>query len=283
MGTMQANVRKYQSFSSLASALVEEPGRASTVTRAPNWVRDVVAYAPAGLVVPAAVAVALLVTGRGPRRLAPMLRPGLAVGLGCGALLALARWQFGRLFSETPRFEVERRIGNLEIRRYAPRVQAETNVPTVDWEVALSEGFARLARYISGKNTRRRITTASTGVNAANEPAKEKIAMAVPVTSSRNLAGQKIAFMMPQGRGHGSLPLPDDPRVVIHVVPAQRVAVLRFRGPHDAETAKKKQEELVGMVSDAGLTPLGEPLWAGYDAPSTLPLLRRVEVWLPIA
>ena len=68
--------------------------------------------------------------------------------------------------TEEPSFTVERRIGNVEIRRYGARVAAQTTIDA-DEEKARNEGFRRLAGYIFGGNTD-----------------KTKIAMTAPVVGS---------------------------------------------------------------------------------------------------
>jgi hypothetical protein len=60
------------------------------------------------------------------------------------------------------------------------------------------------------------------------------------------------------------------------------VAVLRYRGRHDAETMASRSLELLVALRRAGLRYRGNPQFAGYDAPSTLPLLRRNEVWVEL-
>ena len=54
--------------------------------------------------------------------------------------------------TEEPRFEVSAQQGAVEIRRYAPRLAAETTVAAATEEAARSEGFRRLAGYIFGGN-----------------------------------------------------------------------------------------------------------------------------------
>ena len=67
-----------------------------------------------------------------------------------GSLLLSACSAFGiRSGTEEPRHSVVERLDNVEIRRYAPRLAAETVVPG-DAFNARGEGFRRLAGYIFG-------------------------------------------------------------------------------------------------------------------------------------
>ena len=185
---------------------------------------------------------------------------GLA-GLGGVAVVALARWQLQRLFASEPDYEVEARRGDLEVRRYGRIQTAHTTVGEA-WEPALEEGFRRLARFILGDNA-----------------AHSRIAMATPVTAARDESGYRMSFVMPEGV---LLPRPDDARIAFAEIPARRVAVVRFSGRHDSASIEAKKRALVASAEEAGYVPRGEPSFAEYDPPSTLPALRRNELWLEI-
>jgi hypothetical protein len=127
---------------------------------------------------------------------------GLAMAaLGAATVLAIGGWQLQRLWTEKPRYDVERRFGPLEIRRYAPRVVAETEVETADFEVALREGFRRLARYIFGDNERAQTVETGSPVEAAptldDDADREDLAEAEPHPARRvdrdDLAGHLFA------------------------------------------------------------------------------------------
>jgi hypothetical protein len=203
----------------------------------------------------------------------------LSVAALLGGAALLARWQLERLFLETPDYALVGRTKGLEIREYEPRVVAETIVwDALDWDTARSEGFARLADYIFGNNTR-----ASQHWARGERPDGERLPMTAPVTTRASAHGYVVTFGMPKGRRLSDLPTPNDPSIVLRTHGGGRIAALRFHGPYDAELIANKEAELVLLSREAGLELVGEPLFAGYDAPSTLPFLRRVEVWVPIA
>jgi hypothetical protein len=203
--------------------------------------------------------------GAGTRRLRRRKAIG-TVAIGVGAALALAAWQLQRMWTQGPRYELERRLGRVEIRRYAPRVVAETEVQASGFEQALNEGFRRLAGYIFGGNER-----------------AQKIAMTSPVTSSPEAGGRTVVFGMPNDRGLGSLPRPKDSRIRLRDEPARRVAALRYHGRYRGAIAEAKAAELLAALRAGGLQPIGRVSFAGYDPPWRLPLLRRVEAWVEIA
>ena len=100
----------------------------------------------------AAALVTPLALGTGVAALTRSRRAGLIAGASTLAAFAALRWQLQRLFTDEPAYEIERRIGELEIRRYAPRVEAHTRIKALDFETSLDEGFSRLAEYIFGGN-----------------------------------------------------------------------------------------------------------------------------------
>lgn len=193
-------------------------------------------------------------------------RAGLIAGGASALAFGLVRWQFQRWFTDEPAYTVERSIGELEIRQYAPRLEAHTRMVTDDFDDARERGFRRLASYIFGGNTDARL-----------------LAMTVPVTIVPRSGSHTVAFVMPAGELHSQLPHPDDPLIELVDVPARRVAVLRYHGGYRAETVERHAAELRELVAAAGLTTRGEPMFAGFDPPSTLPFLRRTEIWIELA
>jgi hypothetical protein len=222
---------------------------------------------------------------------------------------ALARWQLSRLFVEQPSYEVERRIGALEIRVYDAGWVAETTVSDASWEVALDEGFRRLLRYTRGDNRPSPFQPSRLGKADAVRPVvasrsdegndsgymipmpvelprptrSETIPMTAPVNvTTHDVRTYTVAFNMPPGRTLASLPSPNDENIRLERRPRRRVAVLVYRGRYTGPRVARKFSELLAKVRSAGLAYRGAPEFAGYDPPSTLPFLRRNEVWLEL-
>lgn len=196
------------------------------------------------------------------RRRASRSRAGgwIAGGAALGAL-AFAGWQLQRVFNRQPAHQVESRLGLLEIRRYPSVRVAETTVDA-KWEEALELGFGRLAGFIGGGNRE-----------------DQKIAMTSPVLGSGAGDGYRVSFFLPDDVVASE---PDDHRVELREVPPRRVAVLRFNGRYDTPNIESHKRTLAHELAQHGLHPKGEAWFAGYDPPWTLPLLRRVELWVEI-
>ncbi|MEU0494105.1 heme-binding protein [Mycobacterium sp. NPDC006124] len=182
-----------------------------------------------------------------------------------------------RVGTEEPPHDTERLPGGLEIRRYRPRIAAETTVEAPE-ERARNEGFRRLAGYIFGGNGGSDEIAMTAPVSQAGSGGR-KIAMTAPVArSGDDESGWVIRFFMPSKWTMATLPTPDDDRVRLVEVPAETVAVLRFTGDRGSATIAAKSDELRKALHDNGIEAVGEPQAWFYDPPWTLPFRRRNEV-----
>jgi hypothetical protein len=222
-------------------------------------------HAPWALGLPAVAFGLLALGGRGPRGL--RAHRGVAAAVAGVGATSLALWQMSRWFTEKPDFVVERRLsGGMELRRYHPRVVAEVALDCGSFEDALELGFERLFAYIRGYNSERR-----------------RIAMTTPVLTTWRDGHFTVSFTMPKRYDLRSLPRPADGRVRLRVENEQRLAVVRGSGTYSSRRRDRLRAELIDHLAEAGLAPAGAPSLAGYDSPATLPPLRRVELWIPVA
>lgn len=188
--------------------------------------------------------------------------------------LGLARWQLGRLFQPSPDYEVEATMGELEIRRYPMLVVAEVNVVARTSGAALNQGFERLAGYIFGKNK-------PLGTHGG-EGKGETIPMTSPVVVQRDGRSWLVRFFMPEGYTLANLPVPDERGIRLRAIAPHRIAALRSRGRFDSERIERTKAAVLDEVHRHGLESMGEPMFAAYDPPSTLPFLRRNEAWIEL-
>ena len=197
------------------------------------------------------------------------------VAEGLGALVGV------RTGTEEPMFVREAVLGSgaVEIRRYGPRIAAQTTVAAEE-EAARNAGFRRLANYIFGGN-RRQTKIAMTAPVAQQS---EKIAMTAPVAQSRGADGNSvIRFYMPSKWSMDLLPEPDDERVELVEVPSETYAVLRFTGDRSPRAVAAKTEELLEALRGSDFDPTGETMAWFYDPPWTLPFRRRNEVVVAVS
>lgn len=185
-----------------------------------------------------------------------------------------------RIGTEEPFYLSEDRLGDIEIRRYGPRIAAQTRV-SGDGNDARSEGFRRLAGYIFGGNHR----DEKIAMTAPVAQQGDKIAMTAPVAQSPSgdTGESIIRFYMPSKWSMDTLPEPDDATVTVVEVPAERFAVLQFTGDRSPTAVTQKSAELLKALHGSEYHPDGEPVAWFYDPPWTLPFRRRNEVAVPLA
>ena len=111
----------------------------------------------------------------------------------------------------------------------------------------------------------------------------ERLAMTTPVTVESAEGEHLVTFVMPAGRALDSLPVPNDERVTLREIPARSVAVFTYAGRTTPEIIERHTASLRGALARAELSPIGGAISSRYDPPWTLPMLRRNEIWIPIA
>jgi hypothetical protein len=204
------------------------------------------------------------------------MAPRLLIPAVLGALLATSPTAMA---IEKPSYRVVERREAFEIREYAPYLVAETVVGG-SREEAGNAGFRILAGYIFGRN-RGEKKIAMTAPVAQTEPAK--IAMTAPVTQEGQEGRWIIQFMMPSAYTLETLPEPLDPAVSFRVVPARRVAAHTYSGTWSVSRYEEHLATLRAALASAGLTAVGEPIWARYDPPFMPWFLRTNEVLVELA
>ena len=63
----------------------------------------------------------------------------------------------------------------------------------------------------------------------------------------------------------------------------RRIAAMRFHGRYTDAVMLEQTRRLHDLISAADLETKGQPMFAGFDPPTTLPWLRRTEMWIELA
>lgn len=187
---------------------------------------------------------------------------------------------FGIRPYEEPSYAVDDRLtGGIEVRRYEARLAAEVLLAEAEGRAGANRAFSLLFDYIAGNNRgadaeEKIAMTVPVEVASRNE----KIAMTVPVESVRSASGTRMRFYLPSRYTLESAPRPLDPRVRLIDAPSEMLAVLRFSGAPDEREIAARQRSLIEALAGSGWRPAADPVTLFYDAPFTLPFLRRNEV-----
>lgn len=172
--------------------------------------------------------------------------------------------------------------GPIEIRDYPPMIVAQTIV-TGERKESINKGFRIIADYIFGNNVARQKVAMTAPV--MQEPG-EKIAMTAPVTQQND--GEEasnnwiVRFMMPSEYTLDRLPKPENPAIQLIEVPGKHVAVIRFSGLAHTEVLHHHENELRFYLDQHNLMAIGQPTYAFFNPPWTLPFLRRNEIMLEV-
>lgn len=186
------------------------------------------------------------------------------------AFAGLAAW--GPIVSnvEQAKYTVVEKISNIEIRDYMEMVVAE-NRQSGERRQTINSGFRKVAGYIFGGNSETR-----------------EIAMTAPVMQQRiETAGDKpgewsVRFVMPSEHTMETLPRPSDSSVTVSEVGPARYAVIRFSGMAHDDDLSDKLQRLRDFIKERKLAEKGEPVYAFFNPPWTLPFLRRNEIMIEV-
>lgn len=207
----------------------------------------------------------------------------LLAGCGVVALIVVAVSKtdaLGLTTYEQPRYDVIQRFDDVEVRTYAPALVAEVEVAGTSGE-ARDEAFRILAGFIFGNNRARTKIAMTAPVITA--PQRQKIEMTAPVFTDEANEKTVMKFFMPRKFSLDTIPEPVDSRIKLRVEPARRYVALRFSGTWSNDNFSKKRTRLENVVAEQGLRTTGNPIYAMYNAPWTVPFMRRNEILLRIA
>lgn len=177
-----------------------------------------------------------------------------------------------------PKFKTLSTQGKFEIREYVPVIVAEVEV-SGERKAAINEGFRLIAGYIFGGNSPGQKIAMTAPVL---QQRGENIAMTAPVTQQARGDVWKVRFVMPELFTLETLPKPANERVKLIAVPAKRFVVIRFSGSQTDRNMRPHQDKLLSYVREHSLLTTGEPIFAFYNPPWTLPFLKRNEVMLEL-
>jgi len=180
---------------------------------------------------------------------------------------------------EEAKFRTIQKDGPFELRQYEKYLLAETIIAG-DMEDASSRAFRRLFNYISGEN--RSQSKVAMTAPVSQQAAGQKISMTTPVSQEPMEDAWGISFMIPNTFTEETVPIPNDDRVKIRVVPGRQMATIQYSGRWSRAQFMKNKHKLEEWIQSEGLIVTGEAIWARFNAPYTPWFMRRNEVQIPV-
>ncbi len=242
----------------------------------------------------------------------------LFIVLGVLAVVLIAYWLIQKKMMQgvkTPDYTVVSQQKNIEVREYPPMLIAEVRVSGTRQEAA-NQGFRLLADFIFGNNqvpdakSEKIAMTAPVMQKSGNEKiamtapvmqksGNEKIAMTAPVMQKSGnekiamtapvmevQAGNQmwvIQFVMPKQYTLKTLPKPNNPAVKIIEKLGKKMIAIRFSGFVTESNLTEHLKVLQQYINQKAIKTSGEPVYAFYNPPWTLPMQRRNEILINLA
>ena len=179
---------------------------------------------------------------------------------------------------EKPDYKVIQTERNIEIRQYEPMIIAEVEVDGKR-EDAIREGFRLIADYIFGNNTVKRDIAMTAPVQ---QQESQKIAMTAPVQQQSTGRSWQISFVMPSKYSMETLPEPKNDRIRLKEIMTKKFVVIKFSGTNSNENVTEHENQLMNYIEANQIKIIDSPKYAFYNAPWTLPFMRRNEVMIEI-
>lgn len=173
--------------------------------------------------------------------------------------LIVALWMGWGLYviysTDRPNYQIIQSLSSdIEVRQY----ELQTWISTAHQSDSAS--FPVLASYIFGGNMER-----------------QQVAMTAPV-----ITDEKMSFILPEGVSLDNAPRPDGQAIDFTVVPARKLATLRFSWWTSPDRVAAKTVELLDALQAKGIEMVGAPFLMRYNDPWTPPFLRRNEVAIAV-
>jgi len=172
----------------------------------------------------------------------------------------------------------------MELRHYDELVLVSTSMAIEGNPEERNSAFYRLFNYISGENTAQDkiAMTAPVFMDEENKTDGTKIPMTAPVFMDDREDKGMMSFVLPAEYTLDTAPTPNNPDVKLHSMKDYTVAVITFNGRLEKENIDSHLPTLNSWIAEQGYVQTGPYKIAGYNAPFTLPAMRRNEILIPV-
>lgn len=158
---------------------------------------------------------------------------------------------------ETPDYKVIVKDDDFEIREYMDFYIVEYDN---DNDPGIQSGFGTLFNYISSDNKQ-----------------NQKISMTVPVIEEMTQGKKKMAFVVP-GKFGDKIPEPNNNNLTVRKFNKGIFAAICYSGFSNKSKEESMKKKLSEWLISNGYGEISNYMLAFYNAPFTLPMLRRNEI-----
>lgn len=170
----------------------------------------------------------------------------------------------------------------IEVRNYESLILVSTDMGGD----GRNSAFRKLFNYISGENEGATEISMTAPVIMNDKEGERKkgteIPMTAPVFMDENEKASTMSFVMPKDFTLETTPKPTNPDVSVSELKNYKVAAIQFSGTLSDGNVEKHTKILKKWISENGYTANSNPVKAGYNAPFTLPMMRRNEVLIEV-
>lgn len=197
---------------------------------------------------------------------------------------------FGIRVNEEPEYKVIRHEGRFEIREYGTQTLARVTLEESDFDVFANKAFLKLAHYIfSGNSRQENIPMTSPVLLQHGAPQIENPDPAVVVQTNdedKETSGglkKTMWFILPKKMDLFTAPSPLNSEIHLEERGARTVASVSYSGNNTSHKIKSYKQSLAKWVADQpDYRDVGMYYTAQYDAPFTLPFIKRNEVQVEV-
>lgn len=185
---------------------------------------------------------------------------------------------FGIRFNEEPPYEVLKKDGHFEVRRYQKQLMARVALKGLKYDDFRETAFKKLAHYIFGGNVQKQEMPMTSPV------LNQEMAMTSPSLSQQHSEGNwTMSFILPSKYNLSNVPQPLDSEVKLLEIPPYDAASVRYAGTNSIESVKSHEAQLNSWIETQPQLNAEEDFFtAQYDGPFAIPFLRRNEILVKV-
>lgn len=194
---------------------------------------------------------------------------------------------FGIRLNEEPHYDVLKKDGDFEIRRYDHQLIAKISMQGMTFDDFREAAFKKLANYIfEGNEDNEAIPMTSPVIEQHGVDVKKSrmIPMTSPVFQQENEpGGWTMSFILPKDYTLENAPKPEDSSITLEEVQPYLVACVCYSGNNTLENVKEHERQLAQWLKkQPNIQSTERFMVAQYDAPFVIPFLKRNEIQVKI-